>query len=618
MRSPHLLFVTAALPLVLVSTLHAQSPQPRMGAPLAGLTTAQLQAFEAGRVDFEQVFDPAMGLGPIFNQVSCANCHNNPVGGSGSILVTRFAFDDGMGGFDPLTSLGGSLLQAAAIHPNVQEVIPALANVTTMRATPSAMGSGLVEAIPDAALLANETTPPGPVSGRVHWVQPLEAVPGTLRAGRMGWKAQIATVLSFSGDASQNELGFSNRLVPFDNAPNGNAALLAQYDTVADPEDGPDGNGLDFIDRITDFQRYLAPPPQTPRAGMTGELVFDSVGCTSCHVAEWTTSNDPALEPALRGKVIRPYSDFLLHDMGLAADFFVDGDAAGTEIRTPALWGVRVRDPLWHDGRVVGGTLESRILGPGGVIDQHAAIASEAAPVAMAFQQLPLVDQLAVVAFLDSLGRAEFDGNGDNVLDQADLAAFRAAQGGGPYTPDDPEAVFDFDRDGDVDAADLGVFAQVYDVDCNGNGVNDLADVVSGGHDDANLNLIPDECEFCQVDLGFAGGGSLRMDICGDALTTAGSRASFQLVDGPPNAPLLLAIGIASNPQAITATEFLVPLEPLVALVQAFSTDANGELHLPLFGGGGTPSATWVFQAAVFDGTSFDLSNGLSVEVGGY
>ncbi len=610
------------LPFLFVSLLApvaAQAPQPKMGAPLDGLTTAELQRFEDGKVDFGAPLAAADGLGPIFNQVSCANCHNNPVGGSGGTKVTRFGFDDGNGGFDPLTALGGSLLQQGATHPAVLEVVPPQANVTASRVTPSALGIGLLEALDDADIAANEINPPSPlVSGRVRWVEPLEGPALPLRAGRFGWKAQIATVLSFSADASQNELGFTNRLLRTENAPNGNTALLVLYDPRPDPEDGPDANGLHFIDRITDFQRYLAAPPQTPRSGTTGEAIFESVGCADCHIAAWRTRNDPALEPALRDREIRPYSDFLLHDMGLAADFVGDGDAGVLEIRTPALWGVRVRNAMWHDGRVVGGTLESRLLGPGGVIDLHASFGSEARPSALAFQALSYADQLQVVAFLDSLGRAEFDGDGDGDRDQDDLAAFLLAMAGGPYTADDPEAVFDFDQNGWVDQLDLGAFALVYEVDCDNNGNNDLDDVLNGGAADANGNLIPDRCEHCQTDLGFAGAGSLAMWICGDDLTDADSRATFQITGGPPNATVLIGIGVAANPYPITPTEFLVPLEPLAALVDLFATDAQGELRLPVFGAGNLPVATWVFQAAVFDGTAYDLSNALEVRVGSF
>jgi CxxC motif-containing protein (DUF1111 family) len=606
--------------LVAASSLPAQSLQPKMGAPLAGLTAAQLQRFSAGRTDFTHVFTNSEGLGPIFNQSSCASCHNNPVGGPGSQFVTRFGFTDGKGNFDPLVALGGSLLQAQTIDTACQEVIPAAANTTALRVTPSALGMGLVEAIPDAAIAAREANPPSPnVSGRVHWVTPLETPAGPLRAGRFGWKAQVATALTFSGDAAQNELGFSNRLVPFDNAPNGNTALLLQFDTVADPEDGPDPQGRHAIDRMTDFQRYLAAPPQTPRSGMAGEAIFVAVGCADCHVPAFTTSTDPALEAAIRNRLIKPYSDFLVHDMGIAADFIEQGAVTGNELRTPSLWGVRSRDPLWHDGRIVGGTLQTRILGPNGVIFQHAAFGSEAAPSAAAFQALPAADKQKVVDFLDSLGRAEFDWNGDDVLDQIDLAAFRQAFAvpGGPWSPDSPQAVFDFNQDGWITQTDLMAFAQVYEVDCNNNSISDLLDVLTGGSADSNQNLIPDECEFCQSNLGFAGAGTLTMALCGDDLATPLSRATFDLSGGPAFAPTLIAIGIGSNPHLITATEYLVPFEPLVALVMLFSLDGAGRLRVPLSGGGG-PTSTWTFQAAVFTGFDFDLSNALSVTVGSY
>ncbi len=616
MRTSDLSLVVA----VVASSLAAQAPQPKMGAPLRGLNPQQLQRFDAGRNDFTHVFTAQEGLGPIFNQSSCGSCHNNPVGGPGGQTVTRFGFTDGKGNFDPLPALGGSLLQAQAINVACQEVVPPAANTTSLRVTTSSLGIGLIEAIPDAAIAARETNPPSAnVSGRVNWVQPLETPTGPLRAGRFGWKAQVATVLSFSGDASKNELGFTNRLDAVESAPNGNLALLAAWDNLSDPEDHPDANNREFIDRVTDFQRYLAAPPQTPRSGMPGEAIFNAVGCADCHTASYVTSNDPSLEPSLRNQTIRPYSDFLVHDMGIAADFIVQGTVTGNELRTPPLWGVRNRDPLWHDGRIVGGTLQTRVLGPGGVIAQHAAFGSEAAPSAAAFNALPAADKQKVVDFLDSLGRAEFDWNGDNVRDQADLVAFRAAMAGagGPWPVTSPQAVFDINQDGWVTQTDLMAFAQVYEVDCNNNNQNDLLDVVTGSSADSNQDLIPDECEFCQPSLGFAGAGALTMSLCGDPLTLSGSLATFELTGGVPFAPLLIAIGVGQNPHLVTATEYLVPVEPLAALVMLFSSDPTGRLRLPLIGGPGA-QFTWVFQAATFNGTEFDLSNALSVTVGAF
>ena len=434
------------------------------GQPLPGLTPAQLLRFTAGKTLFNTGLSAAGGLGPIFNQDSCASCHSNPIGGSGSIVVTRFGLSDlKNGGFDPLADLGGSLLQHSTISTPCAETIPAEANVTANRLTPTILGSGLVESIDDADIQAGETFPPPGVSGRAHIVEALEN-PGVPRVGRFGWKAQVPTLLTFSGDAALNEMGLTNRLVGTENAPNGDLVLLASCDTVPDPEDGPDGEGFDFIDRVTDFQRFLAPPPQTPRLGMSGETVFNSIACSSCHTPAFITRDDVALEDALRNKVLRPYSDFLLHDMGQNADFIEQGDAGVRELRTPPLWGIRTRDPIWHDGRVAGGTLDSRVRS---AIALHDSLSSEGQVAKRAFDALSTADQDALIAFFDSLGRAEFDHDGDGDIDLDDHAMFQACftGPGSFYTADDPCAISDVDRDGDVDDDDFLLFDTAVDAD---------------------------------------------------------------------------------------------------------------------------------------------------------
>ena len=592
--------------------------QPKMGEPLNGLSTVQLQRFLIGKFEFDRVFTVQEGLGPIFNQNSCASCHSNPIGGSGSITVTRFGFLDAKAGtFDPLANLGGSLLQSQAISVACQETVPTQANITALRVTPSTLGFGLVEAIPDADIIAGANSPPAGINGVVHMVPELENPGGPLRAGRFGWKAQLATVLSFSGDATLNEMGITNRLVGQENAPNGNLALLAQCDQVPDPEDGPDPAGFDFIDRVTDFQRYLAPPPQTPRSGMSGEAIFIAVGCADCHTPTFTTSNDPALESALRNKVIKPYSDFLLHDMGQAADFIVQGNAGQRFLRTPPLWGLRVRDPLWHDGRVSGGTLASRITGTGGIIDQHNALLSEAAPSAQAFLALTQADKDKVVAFLDSLGRAEFDADGDNDRDYADLQAFLAAQTGPGafYTPDSPEAVFDVDQDGDVDDNDFDHFIEAYEVDDNGNGINDLIDIlVNGTSFDSNGNLIPDETEFCQVDLGYQGPGNMELLVCGDDLTQPGSMATVMVRNALPNTQLFFAVSTGIGLYPVPSGGTIVPALPFLLLDGSFYSDHQGRRGLPIAGGG--PAVTLVMQVATLAAGTLELSNGVQVQIG--
>jgi CxxC motif-containing protein (DUF1111 family) len=192
-------------------------PQPRSGEPLADLTNDEFTRFTLGKIAFDHTFTAPEGLGPIFNKASCSNCHNNRVGGAGSQDVTRFGFID-KNGFDPLEEYGGSLLQAQAISPECAEVVPPEANWTSKRITNSALAFGLVEAIPDQAILDVRDAQDPSVQGIAHMVFPFET-PTTERVGRFGWKAQVATVLTFSADASQNELGLSNFFVPFDNAP---------------------------------------------------------------------------------------------------------------------------------------------------------------------------------------------------------------------------------------------------------------------------------------------------------------------------------------------------------------------------------------------------------------
>ncbi|MCH8147350.1 MAG: hypothetical protein IH987_05050, partial [Planctomycetes bacterium] len=203
---------------------------------MAGLTALQLGLFEAGKKAFGRSIMEEEGLGPVHNMVSCAACHSNPIGGSGSISVSMFGRADERG-FDPLYELGGPLLQGAAIRPECEEQIPREANVTTERITTSALGAGLIEAVADASIVRLAELSSAGITGRVHWVAALEDPPGRAkRVGRFGWKCQIATVLSFSAVAARDELGFTNALLPTEMAPNGDRSLIRKYDRVPDPE----------------------------------------------------------------------------------------------------------------------------------------------------------------------------------------------------------------------------------------------------------------------------------------------------------------------------------------------------------------------------------------------
>src|SRR5437868_8164500 len=146
-------------------------PVPQFGDPLYGLSAAKLAAFSEGLGDFQDEDIAASGLGPVFNNVSCVACHSVPaIGGGSTILETRFG-RVANGQFDPLTELGGSLLQQSAIDPTAQEVIPQQANIVAKRMTTPLFGAGLIEAIPDVAILLNALAPkPDGISGRVSIV----------------------------------------------------------------------------------------------------------------------------------------------------------------------------------------------------------------------------------------------------------------------------------------------------------------------------------------------------------------------------------------------------------------------------------------------------------------
>ncbi len=325
--------------------------KPQLGDPLPGLTKEQLEAFLDGKEDFEGSETEAGGLGPIFNRDSCVTCHSAPVtGGASAINVTRFGRMTGQS-FDPLTSLGGSLQQDHEINSVLHEVVPPEANVVAQRNSTPLFGLGLIEAIPDDEILRNvKRRPLDGVLGRVAMVS--DVASGKVLIGRFGWKAQQATLLSFSGDAYLNEMGITSRLFPVENAPNGNAKLLADYDTVADPEDVVDpATGRGDIDRVADFMRFLGAPPRQPLSGsaVMGRSSFQNIGCANCHVPMMMTG--PNKLSALRHKEVWLFSDLLLHDMGALGDGIAQWPAGVQEIKTAPLWGLRASAPYLHDGR---------------------------------------------------------------------------------------------------------------------------------------------------------------------------------------------------------------------------------------------------------------------------
>lgn len=435
--------------------------QRRMGEPLPGLAPAARARFEHGRSRFDQFLDASDGLGPAFNDISCGLCHLKPSsGGFSERTVTLF----GHAGppFDPLRALGGPLRQAQAINPAAEEFVPTEADHIASRVTPHLFGAGLVDRIADATLVALADRGPAATRGRVHWVTPLEG--GPRRAGRFGWKAQHATLLSFTAEAARSELGLTNRLAREEHAPGGDTALLQALDAIPDPEDVPDANGISRVQAFMHFQELLAPPPQTPRSGMAGERVFLRIGCADCHVPSLPI---PGLESV---REVRAYSDFLLHDLGTFSDGVAEGDARPTEMRTAPLWGLGGRRFFGHDG----GSFDLAFdVAVSDAIDRHD---GQAVVARDRFRRLDSLDRGALVSFLRSLGRAEFDVDEDHYVGPRDWQVLREwclgprvaetedmREGGAstPWppeiTPDDPRAIADVDRDGDVDMQDFRV-----------------------------------------------------------------------------------------------------------------------------------------------------------------
>jgi CxxC motif-containing protein (DUF1111 family) len=389
------------LSLFLVSTLHAQrqravgrpSPPPVVtpaaGEPLPGLTAAQRSDFADGLEDFSEDEEVLEGLGPVFNERSCAACHNVPaIGGGNARTVTRFA-RRANGTFDALTTLGGMLIQDHAIgpadgssHTFRPETVPAQATIVVRRRSPPLFGLGLVDATPDAdfvALAAAQTGMRDRVAGRVSLVDNARA--GMKTVGKFGWKAHVPTLIQFAGDAYVNELGITTPDFPNENCPQGNCAELS-FNPL--PGINDDGSGLVLLHN---FMTLLAAPPRGTQNRDTseGESTFERIGCAQCHVATMRTGAHPIA--ALDRKTYHPYSDFLLHDMGALGDGLEMGSAAGNELRTAPLWGLRFITRYLHDGRAT--TLDGAILAHEGQArparDRYAALTGSAKTKLMAF-----------------------------------------------------------------------------------------------------------------------------------------------------------------------------------------------------------------------------------------
>ena len=352
----------------------------------------------------------ATGLGPVYNATACVSCHENPnSGGASQFTELRVGHKDENGNFvNPTifindgkdTITGRSIVNDRAIGPEAQEHIPATENIRALRAALNTLGDGFVEAIDDKTLIAISEGQPELSDGRIHGevvLAPIFEAPGQTRVGRFGWKDQHSSLLSFIGDAYLNEMGVTNRLRLKD--------VTTVLKTTTDPEDLPDGLGLADIDHFALFIRGTMAPPRdatlaaTPAAIRGGEL-FRRVGCGICHVESITTA--PAgtfinggvfrVPDALGDKIIHPFGDFLLHDIGTGDGIVQVGPQdTANKLRTAPLWGLRTKPRFMHDLRSL--SLEDAIARHEG----------EAREPARRFKELSPEERAALITFLNTL-----------------------------------------------------------------------------------------------------------------------------------------------------------------------------------------------------------------------
>jgi CxxC motif-containing protein (DUF1111 family) len=388
-------WIAVSLGVAALATTLAIAQQPAgPGNALPGLSATEFEEFRLGLTDFLEVETADDGLGPAYNATSCAVCHSVPaIGGVGSIAEVRAVRRLPSGEFEALYPSGETLFHLFSIPGHAcQPIIPYEANVIVRRVPIPVFGAGLVEAIEDSTLLALEDPTDRDhdgVSGRAALIT--DRATGDRRIGRFGWKAQHATLLAFSGDAYRNEMGITNDLFPTELASGIDDERMKLCDRIPDPEDVRDPRtGRRGIDNFANFMKFLAPIARESADDVTraGESTFAAIGCAACHVPSLPTG--PSSNPQFNRRQVPLFSDLLLHDIG-TGDGVRQAAAEPGEFRTPALWGLRFRRPLLHDGSAA--TVEDAIR-------RHAGEAEQSRE---RFDRLGPNDVAALVRFLRSL-----------------------------------------------------------------------------------------------------------------------------------------------------------------------------------------------------------------------
>jgi CxxC motif-containing protein (DUF1111 family) len=369
------------------------------GGPLRDLTRTELEFFEAGLEDFVEEELAEEGLGPTMNLDGCGGCHAQPaVGGTSPAVNPQVDFATEMGATNVVPSFitrDGPVREArfvkkpdgsadGGVHglftiagrtdaPGCELAQPDFegqleqGNVIFRIPTP-VFGAGLIELIPDRAILENQAShaaekqalgilgrpnfapPPGAVSGRPNG----NGNDGTI--SRFGWKAQNQSLLIFSGEAYNVEMGITNEQFQTERDESEECQFATLPNDVTNTEGRTPLEVISAIEKFAFFQRFLAPP--TPSADTPGgsesiargRALFESTGCALCHTPTLRTGDTTVL--ALRGQDANLFSDLLLHHMGVElADGVRQGQAGPQEFRTAPLWGLGQRIFLLHDGR---------------------------------------------------------------------------------------------------------------------------------------------------------------------------------------------------------------------------------------------------------------------------
>jgi len=373
---------------------------PGAGRPLPVLTTNERRFFELGLEDFNEEEGVRDGLGPRMNLDGCGGCHAQPaVGGTSPAVNPQVAFASKRGGTDfvpPFVHLDGPIREARFVrNPDGTPdggvhalftitgwggadgcTLPqpdfagemARGNVIFRTPTP-VFGAGLIEQIPDAVILGNREAQSGRkrdlgIRGKANFRVAGRAITGQINRNgndgtlsRFGWKAQNVSLLLFSGEAYNVEMGITNELFQVERDET-SSCQFAMVPNDTQNFDAPDAlTGTTAIQNFANFQRFLAPPePSSDTPGgaesiRDGRGLFESVGCALCHTPTLRTSGNTTVV-ALRNQSANLFSDLLVHDMGDGlADGVSQGQAGPREFRTAPLWGLGQRLFFLHDGR---------------------------------------------------------------------------------------------------------------------------------------------------------------------------------------------------------------------------------------------------------------------------